>query len=94
MSVIIRVAAGVSAMILPVLLLSLTCTLAASASPGDESGDCSVPEYAADLNVLMDSWRYTALLDDSTAVWATETSDNDNDNAVSPFIVACIIYRL
>lgn len=67
-----------------VLLLLLGNTLAVA--PGDEHDECPMPDYPPGIRVLMDSWRYTALLNPPTgvppAVWLTE-NEEDNVNIVS-----------
>lgn len=65
-----------------ILLLSLTYVIVISVSPGDEHEECAVPDYNENVNVLLDSWRYNALLDEPSAVWATDTDDNNNSKRV------------
>ena len=53
----------------------------ATIAPGDESGECAVPDYPVNIKVLLDSWRYQTLLpqDDATnsaAVWTAFRSDS------------------
>lgn len=50
-----------------------------AAAPGDEDGECGVPEYPAGIEVLLDSWRYLSLLDGPSPVW--ETSDRGPGNS-------------
>ena len=61
---------GVQITILVVLLLMLsehTLTVA----PGDEYGGCDIPDYPADIFVLLDSFRYRSLVtaNADNAVW-------------------------
>ena len=63
------------------LLLLLLGTNTLAIAPGDESGECAVPDYPVNIKVLLDSWRYQTLLpqDDATnsaAMWTTDESDS------------------
>ena len=49
-------------------------------APGDESGECRVPDYPVNIKVLLDSWRYQTLLPDT---WTATNSDPNNPETVS-----------
>ena len=58
-------------------------------APGDESGECAVPDYPVNIKVLLDSWRYQTLLPqdgatNSAAVW-TALNTVFRDSTVSHF---------
>ena len=74
-----------AAVVLLFLLLGHTLAVA----PGDEDTACGVPDYPANIRVLLDSWRYQTLLDQSAdpnenpEVWTTSTIGDDGANTVS-----------
>ena len=53
-------------------------------APGDESGECGVPDYPVNIKVLLDSWRYQTLLPDT---WTATNSDPNNPGTVSISLV-------
>ena len=55
------------------LLLLLGQSLAVA--PGDEDGECPVPQYPVSVKVLMDSWRYHTLIARDRRVWNATTRD-------------------
>ena len=55
-----------------VLLFLLLLGQSVAVAPGDEDGECPVPQYPVSVKVLMDSWRYHTLL---PGVWTATTSD-------------------
>ena len=55
-----------------VLLFLLLLGQSVAVAPGDEDGECPVPQYPVSVKVLMDSWRYHTLL---PGVWNATTSD-------------------
>ena len=78
--------------------------MARTIAPGDESGECAVPDYPVNIKVLLDSWRYKTLLPqdgatNSAAVWTVYNTFR-NDSAVSHFCMnkvamftsTCIMY--
>ena len=78
------------------LFVLLGQTLAVA--PGDESGECGVPDYPVNIKVLLDSWRYQTLLagDDSEteAVWTTYNTMSNKNGVVSSSSCAVTIIVL
>ena len=55
------------------LFLLLLGGQSVAVAPGDEDGECPVPQYPVHVKVLMDSWRYHTLIAGDRRVWnATE----------------------
>ena len=57
------------------LFLLLLGGQSVAVAPGDEDGECPVPQYPVSVKVLMDSWRYHTLIAGDRRVWAATTSD-------------------
>ena len=57
------------------LLLLLLLGQSVAAAPGDEDKRCPVPEYPANVKVLMDSWRYHTLLPAGGRPWTATTTE-------------------
>ena len=71
------------------VLLFLLLEHALAVVPGDEDAACDVPDYPANITVLLDSWRYQPMLvqsaaaNDNAEMWTTYTIGDDGANTVS-----------
>ena len=57
------------------LFLLLLGGQSVAVAPGDEDGECPVPQYPVHVKVLMDSWRYYTLLAEGRRVWNATTEE-------------------
>ena len=63
---------GLQASVVLLFLLLLLGGQSVAVAPGDEDGECPVPQYPVRVKVLMDSWRYHTLI---AGVWTATTRD-------------------
>ena len=70
-----RSCVGLQASVVLLFLLLLLGGQSVAVAPGDEDGECPVPQYPVRVKVLMDSWRYHTLLPGGRRVWTATTEE-------------------